>query len=201
MNIIPAPSGKVTISPTGMQFHDELTFDEWREVGDAVIPAAKAIGFVVGDWLNYGAARYGEKYDEAIQSTGMSYSTLSGCSYVARNVKPCCRQQNLGFEHHAVVAKIKDEDKQREWLVLAAREGLSVARLRRSVNLGRVASDDEMQGDSSDRGYVTYLALLNRLRRWWKRETEKAPVEQWDQERRQVLKEDFAFVRDIYDAL
>jgi hypothetical protein len=43
--------------------------------------------------------------------------------------------------------------------------------------------------------------LLNRLRRWWKRETGKAPVEEWDEERREVLKRDFKLVQEIYESL
>jgi hypothetical protein len=57
-------------------------------------------------------------------------------------------------------------------------------------NFGRIATEEEVQGDPADRGYVTCLALLNRIRRWWARETGKAPVEEWDEDRRQGLKKD-----------
>ncbi len=42
---------------------------------------------------------------------------------------------------------------------------------------------------------------VNRLRRWWKREIGKAPVEDWDEERRAALKRDFRLVLEIYEAL
>ena len=57
-------STKFTVSRTGIEFHDELTFAEWNGIGIELVPMAKAIGFVVGDWLNYGEKRYGEKYIE-----------------------------------------------------------------------------------------------------------------------------------------
>jgi hypothetical protein len=84
---------------------------------------------------------------------------------------------------------------------MADQHDLSVRRLRKSINFGRLATEEEVQGDPADRGYVTYLALLNRLRRWWKRETGKAPVDDWDDERREVLKRDFKFVAEIYETL
>ena len=40
-------------------------------------------------------------------------------------------------------------------------------------NFGRIATEEEVQGDPADRGYVTCLALLNRIRRWWARGTGK----------------------------
>ena len=111
-----------------------------------------------------------------------------------------CRRDNLAFEHHAVVAKLKP-DEQSHWLDMTKQHKLTVRRLRKSINFGRLATEEEVQGDPADRGHVTYLALLNRIRRWWKRETGKAPVEEWDDDRREGLKKDFKLVLDIYEAL
>jgi hypothetical protein len=111
-----------------------------------------------------------------------------------------CRQDKLGFEHHAIVAKLKP-DEQEHWLEMTKDHNLSVRRLRKSINFGRLATEEEVQGDPADRGHVTYLALLNRLRRWWSRETEKSPVDDWDDDRREGLKKDFKLILDIYEAL
>lgn len=192
---------KFSITPTGIQFHQDLSFDEWNTLGMKLSPLGRSIGFIIGDWINFGDGRYGEKYEEALAKTGIPYQTLANYAYVARRVEFSCRQENLGFEHHAVVAKLKTEEEKRHWLGMAEKHDLSVRRLRKSINFGRLASDEEVQGDPADRGYVTYLALLNRLRRWWKRETRKAPVEEWDEDRRQGLKNDFKLILDIYEAL
>ncbi|MFN4944500.1 MAG: hypothetical protein ACK5G9_12010, partial [Akkermansiaceae bacterium] len=108
---------------------------------------------------------------------------------------------NLTFNHHYTVAKLKDGEEQKHWLDQAAKHDLGVDRLRKSINFGRIATEEEVQGDPADRGYVTYLALLNRIRRWWARETQKAPVEEWDDDRREGLKKDFKLILDIYEAL
>jgi hypothetical protein len=192
---------KFTITPTGIEFHQELSFDEWDSLGRKLAPIGKSIGFILGDWINFGETAYGDKYKEVLATTGIPYQTLANYAYVARKVDFSCRQENLGFEHHAVVAKLKTDDEKKRWLDMADQHDLSVRRLRKSINFGRLATEEEVQGDPADRGYVTYLALLNRLRRWWKRETGKAPVDDWDEERREVLKRDFKFVAEIYEAL
>jgi hypothetical protein len=107
----------------------------------------------------------------------------------------------LDFSIYETVAKIKNPDEQVFWLQAAAQHDLTVRRLRKSINFGRLATEEEVEGDPADRGYVTYLALLNRIRRWWARETQKAPVEEWDEDRREGLKKDFKLILDIYEAL
>jgi hypothetical protein len=192
---------KFTITPTGIDFHQELSFDEWDELGTKLTPVANSIRFIVGDWINYGEAHYGEKYEEALKRTGLAYTTLAHYAYVARKVEFCLRKQNLDYCIHATVAKLKTPEEKQHWLDVAEKDDMTVRRLRKSINFGRIATEEEVQGDPADRGYVTYLALLNRLRRWWKRETGKAPVDDWDEERREVLKKDFKLILDIYEAL
>ena len=131
----------------------------------------------------------------------MAEQPLRYYELVVRGVEIDSRKDNLDWSQHATVAKLKTEEEKRHWLDMAEKHDLSVRRLRKSINFGRLATEEEVQGDPADRGYVTYLALLNRLRRWWKRETGKAPVDEWDEERREVLKKDFKLVLDIYEAL
>jgi hypothetical protein len=201
MNTLAIQDPKFAITPTGIQFHQDLSFSEWDDLGQKLAPIGKSIGFILGDWINYGSQKnYGEKYDEAVARTGIDYGYLRNMAYVARKVDLSCRRDNLGFEHHAVVAKLKSEE-QEHWLEMTKQHKLTVRRLRKSINFGRLATEEEVQGDPADRGHVTYLALLNRLRRWWSRETGKAPVDDWDDDRREGLKKDFKLILDIYEAL
>lgn len=185
----------------GIQFNGELSFEEWNAIGDQIIPMAKSIGFMVGDWINYGEKRYGEKYKEAIRRSGLTKETLFQYSHVARRVQILERSKVLDFCHHIVLARLKTPEEQRYWVKVAEDEKMSVRRLKKSLNAGRIVTPEEMKPDPADSGYVTYLALLNRIRRWWARETEKAPVEEWDEDRRQGLKKDFRLILDIYEAL
>jgi len=200
MNTLAITNPKFAITPTGIQFNQELSFAEWDDLGQKLAPIGKSLGFILGDWINYGEKEFGQKYEEVVTRTGIPYQTLRNYAYVARKVELSCRQDNLGFEHHAVVAKLKP-DQQEHWLEMTKDHNLSVRRLRKSINFGRLATDEEVEGDPADRGHVTYLALLNRLRRWWKRETGKLPVDDWDDDRREGLKRDFKLVLDIYESL
>jgi hypothetical protein len=201
MNTLAINDPKFSITPTGIQFHDELEFSEWESLGEKIAPLGKSIGFIIGDWINYGENRYGKKYDEALRRTGLAYQTLMDFAYVSRKIEISLRNENLDFTHHRVVAKLKTPDEKEHWLNMAEKHNLGIRRLRKSINFGRLATEEEVQGDPADRGYVTYLALLNRIRRWWARETQKAPVDEWDEERRQGLKKDFKLILDIYEAL
>ena len=201
MNTLTINDPKFSITPTGIQFNEDLTFEEWDSLGQKIAPIGKSIGFIIGDWINYGENRYGEKYEEALGRTGLAYQTLLNYSYVARKVEISLRKENLDLHHHLVVAKLKTPEEQQFWLDMAEKHKLGIRRLRKSINFGRLATEKEVQGDPADRGYVTYLALLNRIRRWWARETQKAPVDEWDEERRQGLKKDFKLILDIYEAL
>ncbi len=192
---------KFTLTSCGIKFHGDLTTDEWTALGEKLGDAERSIGFLIGDWINYAEEKWGEKYNDAIAATGLEYQTLRNYAWVAKRVQLSARADNLPFRHHLVVAKLKDAEEQKHWLNQAEQHDLSYRRLQKSINFGRIATEEEVQGDPADRGYVTYLALLNRIRRWWARETQKAPVEEWDEYRRQGLKKDFKFVVDIYDAL
>lgn len=201
MNTLAINDPKFAITPTGIQFNEELSFEEWDDLGQKLAPIAKSIGFIIGDWINYGEKRWGDRYEEALERTGMAYQTLRNYAYVARKVHLSCRQDKLGFEHHAVVAKLKTPDEQEHWLGMAVKHKLGKRRLQKSINFGRLATEQEVAGDPHDKRHTTYLSLLNKIRRWWQDQTETAPVDEWDEERRQALKEDFEFVKDIYEAL
>lgn len=161
----------------------------------------KSIGFIIGDWINYGEKKWGEKYVEATRKTGLDYQTLANYAYVARKIDFSCRQEKLGFEHHAVVAKLKTPGQRKEWLEIAEREGLSKRRLRVSINMGRVVSVDEMNGDPADRAQQTYMNWIMRLCQWWRKRIEGDPINRWDDEDRAALKRDLKPLVEIYEQL
>jgi hypothetical protein len=129
MNTLAINDPKFAITPTGIEFNEELSFEEWDDLGQKLAPIGKSIGFIIGDWINYGEKRWGDKYEEALQRTGMAYQTLANYAYVARKVQFSCRQEKLGFEHHAVVAKLKTPDEQEHWLRMAVKHKLGIPAL------------------------------------------------------------------------
>jgi hypothetical protein len=201
LSALVANNAKFTLTTCGIEFHGDLSLDEWEKLGERLGNAERSIGFMIGDWINYAEEKWGEKYNDAIAATGLEYQTLRNYAWVAKRVHLSARADNLPFRHHQVVAKLKNSEEQRHWLKAAEDHDLGYRRLQKSINFGRIATEEEVDGDPADRGYVTYLALLNRIRRWWARETQKAPVDDWDEDRRKGLKKDFKLILDIYEAL
>lgn len=201
MNELAIESPKFTLAPNGLQFDGELTRDEWNQLGVQIGRVGKSIGFIIGDWLNYAERQWGETYADAIELTGLDYGTLANFAYVAKRVGFSSRNEKLDFAHHMVVAKLKDPDDQREWLANAERNNMSVRRLRKSVAAGRIVSQEELDADGADQGKVTYMVFINRILQWFRREADKSDPEEWDPERRRLLKRDLQPVVDIYQKL
>ena len=181
------PHPQFSISELGIEFREELPFEEWTALGQKLFRVGKSVGFLLGDWLNYGEPRYGEKYQGALRDSGFDYQTLRNFAYVARRVEVSCRQDKLGFEHHLIVAKLKPEE-QKKWLATAMDEGMGKRRLRASINAGRVLSVEEVTPDPADKGQTFYLLFINRLCQWFAKRTEHDPVAKWTPELRAMLK-------------
>ena len=220
---ITLPSRKVTISRIGMRFDAELTFDEWRELATSIGDAARSIGFIIGDWLVYGqqnlfafhgkddAERFPDKqvdeatYELAIAATGLDRSTLQNYAYVSRSIPYSLRSERLSWEHHRVLAKLPAADI-KDWIDACVAEEeagrkMSTRRLRKSLNLGRIATDKDLEPDESDKGIDNHIPFVNRLSVWWKRMRENRFLDTATDEQREALKRDLEPVVEIYNQL
>lgn len=190
---------KFTVTTTGIEFLGDLSIEEWGDLGKGLVPVAKSIGFWLGDWINYGSKAYGTKYKQALELTGLAPKTLRNYASVARRVHPSLREPSLGHEHHAAVAGLESQE-QRYWLELTKEHNLTVPRLRKSIQLGRLVSEEEMEDGVGNRP-TNHVALINRLVCWWQSETCKAPVASWNVDRREAIKRDFEQILKIYGQL
>ena len=91
----------------------------------------KAWQWWVGDWLNYGETRWGEKYAQAVDE-GLDYQAAADAAYVARAVEFSLRNENLSWNHHKAIAPL-ETSKQREWLEKAEANEWSVKELREQI--------------------------------------------------------------------
>jgi hypothetical protein len=132
--------------------------------------------------------------------TGLAPKTLRNYASVARRVHPNLREPSLGIEHHAAVAGLEAQE-QDHWLKLTKAHNLSVPRLRKSIQLGRLVSEEEMEDAGDGNSSASHVKLINRLVRWWTSETCKAPVEAWNVVRREAIKRDFEQILEIYGQL
>lgn len=106
-----------------------LEHPEWVGWGRRLGTMSRVSNWWVGDWLQYGAARWGEKYTEAARITGYDVKTLRNIAYVAKQFDSSRRRDNLTWTHHAEVAALPSEQ-QDEWLDRAVILRLSPGDLR-----------------------------------------------------------------------
>lgn len=116
----------------GMRFSPTLPFDQWVRIGARVAAHEDASAWWLGDWLNYGKAKYGATYQRGLELTGLEYETLRNYAMVARRFELSRRRDKLSFQHHAEVCALPN-DQQDRWLDLAEAERWSRSELRRRL--------------------------------------------------------------------
>jgi N6-adenosine-specific RNA methylase IME4 len=115
--------------PCGAEFNFS-TYEDWLEFGHTLEYFEGKVQFVIGDWLNYGERKYGEKYAQATNAS--QRRTWQQYAWVAANVEIALRNAILGFHHHKAVAPLPPSE-QRKYLSRAEHNGWSVSRLRTEV--------------------------------------------------------------------
>jgi hypothetical protein len=137
---VPSRSAPVSLTPTAWRADGELDFGRWIEQGRRLGVAGRGAGWWLGDWVRYGAARYGSKYARAGRVTGYDHKTLMNMVYVASRFEISRRRDNLSWSHHAELAAL-EPDEQERWLARAEAERLTVRQLRDELARSRDGAD------------------------------------------------------------
>jgi hypothetical protein len=130
----------VEVTPTSWTPTGEMSFEDWCEAGTKLGQIAEAVQWWIGDWINFGATTYGEKYADALEATGYEYGSLANMASVAGEFESSRRRENLSWSHHAAVASLEPAAQESE-LDRAVAEGLSSKALRPSTNGGTARRD------------------------------------------------------------
>jgi hypothetical protein len=119
--------GAVSWSPP----HD-IDFDEWARHGHRLGTAGRGASWWIGDWLNYGDAKYGEHYARASEITGYEVQSLMNMAYVASHFEISRRRETVSWSHHAELAPLSPEE-QEAWLDRVEDARISVRDLRHEL--------------------------------------------------------------------
>lgn len=205
---MPTENSSYQISPLGIQFDGNISHEEWVQLGQRLGKAGRSIGFLIGDWLNYGNGKgdWGDTYTEAMRITGLENKTLRNFASVSRKIQLSLRKDNLAFEVHSKIAPIKDPEDQKKWLKIAAKQAengtpISSRRLAKSIILGHVATDEDMEVPEEDRGRKKAQLHVLRLMTFWRKTKEKDFLNTASLYRIRTLMQDLQPVLDIYDEL
>jgi hypothetical protein len=106
-------------TPLGLELPPSLSWDQWSAYGATLQVAHKSIMYLLGDWLRYGAWRFGERYTQAVAATGRDVQTLMNAAWVCGRIPPSRRRDALSFSHHAEVAALEpdQQDGLLDWCV------------------------------------------------------------------------------------
>jgi hypothetical protein len=106
-----------------------LARHEWLMVGRRLGGISRCNQWWLGDWVRYGAEKWGEKYTRAAKLTGYDPRSLANMASIAAAFRTSRRRDDLTWSHHVAVASLPEAE-QEAWLDRAASEGFSVADLR-----------------------------------------------------------------------
>jgi hypothetical protein len=104
---------RVTVLPgsIGVKLADDTPLEEVLRIMDWATTMSDHVGFMIGDIINFGSVKWGDKYRQAMEQTGRAYSTLAGYAETARRFPAAKRQANLSFTHHREIMRLNDDEK------------------------------------------------------------------------------------------
>ncbi|MEU5876502.1 LmbU family transcriptional regulator [Spirillospora sp. NPDC047279] len=160
--------GRALTRRVGLALPAELPLGSWVDIGRQIGVIADASAWWLGDWLVYGQRCYPDRYQRAIDQTGLSYQTLRNYAWIARRFAVSRRRDTLSMQHHAVVAALGDEE-QDVWLERAEREGWSVSRLK-----NRLRSDRSRPAPTGEAVVVVTMEIDPHRRKQWEEAAQRA---------------------------
>jgi len=124
---VPALPG--TLTRTSYEPPADQSFEAWEQVGGTLFAMARSMQWWLGDWIRHGEERWGERYSQALELTGLEYGTLRDIAWTCSRVLPPVRSETLPFWHHKEVAALNVAD-QDELLAAAETQNWTQSELR-----------------------------------------------------------------------
>lgn len=197
---VPA-TGKARVTETALDLDSDLSAEEWEEIGHMLGRANRASAWWIGDWINYGEARWGEKYNEAERITGLAYKTLRNYASLCQQFELSRRRDNLSAQHHDAIRSL-DSAKQEEVLNAAEEQDLTIhatrdlARRVSGRNRGRRVYSSRLHQE-----FVTASGTLVRLGERWEREMTDALTPPQARKQLTVLRKAHSLLVEVIEAV
>jgi hypothetical protein len=153
----------ITLTPVGIDVQGKVEDDKWLELGKLIKRLEGSLQWLIGDWVNGCAPRWGKTYLEVIETTGYDYHTVKDYAYVAHHVQLSVRTDKLSFGHHKLVAALRlpdgssDVENQSYWLQRAVENQWSIAALRAALRSSHKPLPKSFVSPKFDRGLATIL--------------------------------------------
>jgi hypothetical protein len=131
---VPGDGLRRDTSPVGWVAEPDMEKRVWVMHGRRIARMDSATNWWIGDWMRYGTARYGEKYEVAATITGYESKTLMNMAFVSSRFAVQRRRAHISWSHHAELAGLPLDD-QDDWLARLEHEPMSVRSLRQELKL------------------------------------------------------------------
>ena len=136
----------------------DLDQAQWLATGRRLGAIGRCSQWWIGDWIRYGATRWGERYVEAARVTGYDVASLRNMAWVASRFDLSLRSDKLTWSHHVLLAPLELEE-QAVWLDRAQRERLSVADLRLELRRARGKAEPGAPEETTASGDAAVAAV------------------------------------------
>lgn len=132
---------------------------EWLVAGRRLGGISRCNQWWLGDWIGYGAQKWGEKYTQAAKVTGYDARSLANMASIARVFEPSRRRENLTWSHHAAVSALPEHERE-AWLDRAVNERLSVADLRTELRASRKSRGLDAASEGARRASISDFVIV-----------------------------------------
>ena len=123
-------------SAISLNLPDSTTQDQCLEILKRLVRGVEWAQFLIGDCLNFGMTRHGEKFTDAVLLLGIPKKTLEQYCWVAKAFPENSRRGGLSWSHHKAVAAIEDDTERNQYLDDAISNKWSKARLIQELKEG-----------------------------------------------------------------
>lgn len=145
----------------GLRLPADATFEDWSKLGRRLCMGARAINWLIGDWLIAGVEKFGEQArDEANTIFRSDVDRFDPIVRTCRKFPEDRRHDRLSFGHHLAVVTLEDEEAQK-LLSDAEERRLPVREVRREVMAHRVSSGGFLPRDDDDPDDTMMRAIVH----------------------------------------
>lgn len=157
-------ANKCKFEDSALTMDENMSQDEWMDLGNLLARIYQADLIWIGDWLNFGERKWGEMYAQALPLTGLSLHTLRNTRSIMGRIPKERRLPGLTYSHYALAAPL-DEPKRWEILEQAAKEKWTITEMREKLGGNRgLLTNDALQCDTC--GKILMPCCVEFVKHW-----------------------------------
>ena len=102
----------VNFTPVGLILPEGLPFARWQGIVETLPKIGDAVKWAIGDALHFGERKYGETYQQALDTGLGEYQTLRNLTYVAARFPLSRRRDNVKWWVYSEVTSLPDNQQE-----------------------------------------------------------------------------------------